>query len=1205
MSSAYVSIKKLAAYCLDYARLVSPIAARTSQKTDEFDKELLDVSLLNSALDESKAAVTLSINLDLAVEKVEAADEVVGEQPDSPLVEEELKDSDAEIQQQHIRFAQQLEDLHRKFLTTSFTKELMLEYGFITFKTSGAEPEVIHEPLFRIPIHIVKQDQEGKRQYSLEIVDDTVSIHTGFLNRYVSSEYYDQIFTFVAASEGNRTNELPLVESFVDKLWSLITHLLRLSNVSDLSAVIDLEHSRITLQPRANYFLSQDLLALNDISESELESTSLSAWTSEDEMSLQSKISDDGSSELFFPFAYDRWQLQVLGIIENKSAIVEGPPGTGKSQTIANLLCHLAAQGKKVLFVSQKDQAIRGVKDTLKNLEIPSLFGYIPDRNSILHTQTDEEDSAAHSLVSLVREWTIENQASHPLQDLQAIASSIPQFNEAVDQERHLYSLYEELRVLEQFDFDHTEVTAEWWNTYAHCLVSIEKLQKIIRDYSTKSSDYLEAYDPKYSLLEVNYREIYEALKETILKFNEVAFDRTGIKRKLKDLALKHALSQTLSGIPMEIYSDVLTVALSDETKASRKSKLVGLHNYFVFCYDRQQLSDYQMRVENLITKAKFSTEDLARLEALVTTHNAESVFKSIEKHREIHNSILSAESFNANTLRQQIMEAKLHYKDNTVNYIRNRIRQKLEIVRAQKQARAVLERIAHSLNKSKRAYKTFDKLKSNPDNFEVMSSVVPVWLMSLDDASRLLPMQPNVFDYVIVDEASQCNIAYALPVMFRAKHSIFFGDTLQMRDTTTLFKANEQLSAIALKHGIADEYQIKANEDSVKSVMDIAALAGFQKTALQYHYRSPKELIGFSNEYIYKKNGRGLQVINDNCLVYKDTGRVMVNHLVKARPDLDISEKTNIAEALYIKQLIITLRADPATKDKSIAVLSFFNEQAELLRKVIEDQAIKVAIIDGIQGDERDIIIYSFVISSSEQKMRYVALTGEGGEIRKESNEGRVNVAFSRAKLQVHAVTSLQPYLWPEGVWIRRYLEYIDKHGMVSATHDAKQQHFDSNFERSVFDHLSQILSPKDYILSTQVKSCGFFMDMVIHNKKTGKRLAIECDGPTHFEAGDGQVYVTSDYERESVLRAAGWTLYRLPYFDWQEQLGASQRALQTYLQQYFVVQPPKIIQPDVPQQSEEIPLNPMLETQHVDIPEDLVANLKEASKKSRGRYR
>ena len=305
------------------------------------------------------------------------------------------------------------------------------------------------------------------------------------------------------------------------------------------------------------------------------------------------------------------------------------------------------------------------------------------------------------------------------------------------------------------------------------------------------------------------------------------------------------------------------------------------------------------------------------------------------------------------------------------------------------------------------------------------MSKVLPIWMMSLDDVSRIIPLQKNIFDYVIIDEASQCNFAYAFPVMFRAKHTIFFGDTLQMRDDNIMFKANEQLNAIAKKHQVPERYQIKAEEDTVKSVMDIAYLNGFEKVILKYHYRSPKELIGFSNESFYAPIGRRLEAVNDNIIPYKDTGRVLLTHVVTPDSKEEMSDKTNFAEVRKVQELISCIKNDPALKDMSIAVLTFFNEQAELMRNAIKDDTIKVSIIDGIQGDERDIVIYSFVIKDSDGKKRYVALTGEGGEIRKDIAAGRVNVAFSRARAQVHVVTSLAPKLWPEGIWIKRYLEY------------------------------------------------------------------------------------------------------------------------------------------------------------------------------------
>ena len=251
------------------------------------------------------------------------------------------------------------------------------------------------------------------------------------------------------------------------------------------------------------------------------------------------------------------------------------------------------------------------------------------------------------------------------------------------------------------------------------------------------------------------------------------------------------------------------------------------------------------------------------------------------------------------------------------------------------------------------------------------MSEVLPIWMMSLDDVNRIIPLKAGAFDYVIMDEASQCNLAYAVPTMFRSKHTIFFGDSLQMRDTNTLFKSNEQLSSIAKKHHVPDQFQIKAEEDTIKSIMDIASLAGFKTAILKNHYRSPKELIGFSNQNYYEKVGRALEVINDRILTYKDTNRVLINHVINVDKSLEDSEKTNHTEARYIKSLINDIRNDDQLKNKSIAVLTFFNEQAELLLREINDDSIKISTIEGIQGDERDIVIYSFVITDATSDER------------------------------------------------------------------------------------------------------------------------------------------------------------------------------------------------------------------------------------------
>ena len=100
----------------------------------------------------------------------------------------------------------------------------------------------------------------------------------------------------------------------------------------------------LVITNKANHFLAEDLEAIAALEDEDLLETSLGSWVSDEDMAIEQVVSDDGSTEIFFPFDYDKYQLKVLGITANKSVIVEGPPGTGKSQTISNLLVHLAAQ---------------------------------------------------------------------------------------------------------------------------------------------------------------------------------------------------------------------------------------------------------------------------------------------------------------------------------------------------------------------------------------------------------------------------------------------------------------------------------------------------------------------------------------------------------------------------------------------------------------------------------------------------------------------------------------------------------------------------------------------------------------------------------------------------------------------------------------------------------------------------------------------
>lgn len=893
--------------------------------------------------------------------------------------------------------------------------------------------------------------------------------------------------------------------------------------------------------------------------------------------------------------------------------VVEGPPGTGKSQTISNILVHLAATGKKVLFVSQKDQAVRGVKDKLKSLDIPCLFGYMPDRSSRLYTDDDEKDSATYALRGISQSHLDKAISQDPKKNLIKISQEIPLFNESISDSRLFFPKYNEWKSLEEFDFEKNSetITADWHNRVLALREVVSNLKTQITNHKNlkekntlaindlidynfeltkKIKERSEAFQMKceYIWLQnedeytktIGYKNLVEITQQTIEYLEASVIDRkiNIIYAAINKFKLSKQLDKILSELPLEMYETYKTTIFSEETKVQRILTLKNIENYFSHkLQSNNDLIKITTEINNLEKEIDTLSKNLELLESRIAESNSslnlilldgfsmnrfeslyaihkETIFDKIKRRYELDIDIKNQKNSDPNLVRNEVMKEKQKYNSQVKNYIKNRIAERAESYRSQRQYRSALEGIARKLSKTKKAYKTFDNLKSDPFNFEAMSSVTPIWMMGLDDASRILPLKENLFDYVILDEASQCNISYTLPVMYRAKHAIFFGDTLQMRDTTIAFKSNNQLISLANKHSIPEDLQIKAEGDSVKSVMDIALINGFDAIVLKKHYRSPLELIGFSNENFYAPKNRRLEVVNDNMLV-TDDGCVLKTHLIQANPEIEISSKTNLTEAYYIKNLIEKIKINERTKDKSIAVLSFFNEQAELLKRVIPDEDVKISAIEGIQGDERDIIIYSFVITSPSDKSRYIALTGESGDIRKEINEGRVNVAFSRARLQVHAVTSLDPNLWPSGIWIKKYLEYIEKHGRINRLTKSEQK-FDSYFEEDVYNFLMQELDLNEYRVSTQVESCGFKIDQVITNVKNGKKLAIECDGPTHFDDGDGQVRVENDFERQFVLETAHWIFHRISYIDWQMHKESSKKHILETINNHFYVQ-------------------------------------------------
>jgi len=1132
-----ISLKDLINYCFGYIKLVNPSFNRFRINTYPINSNYLSTDILfNSSFLED---TLIPLELEDFYRQNQSAD----------LLD---KDTENEYLKQR-ELALKINEIKDKYLINEYTKQINLNFGY--FKLEVYEPSVtdlvedeiykqdkelkVEEyPLFSIPIDIITE----RNKYYIKFLDTNLTPNLGFLQNVLNQNRFYDFIGFINKIEQARELTIPVNPDTIEEIWEELKGKLKLSDAVFDEKSFGTSFFVISLSTKANYFMTQDYNKLIEIKEEDFNETSLSSWISNEELSIYENFNEE-KNELFFPFEYNKYQLSVLSIIKNRAAIVEGPPGTGKSQTIANLLCHLAANDKKVLFLSQKPQAIKVVKDFLKKLEINYLYGYIPNRYSSLYSPEEEKDSVANSLqgieqyISSLDYQEIEKLNNEVLLN----KNNIKNFNESIKNQQDFYKYHTKLSRLKKYNINirdiRTFIKKFNYDTFKRILnleKELKKNKELCSKYISKNSTKVANFDSTFSepSLRIGVNNYSNSIR-LIIDDIDKRYERGNklikiINKTMLDIRFKRVLED----LPLEIFDIHKETINSNKSNAQVIRIFKELADYLEYKERLNQIDKLSKFKINKLKEFGLDNESFDKLKTLVSSENFYNVFQKILDYFETEKTIRRIKLLDANTINKYLKKQLYERRQLVKLYLRNRIKNRIKELIYKPEVKGRLAIISRALRKSKKAYKTFDNLKNDPENFNYLKDVIPIWIMDLEDVSRLIPLEKNIFDYVIVDESSQCNIAYALPAMFRAKRTIFFGDSEQMRDDSVRFKTNKSLEELARKFNIPDHLQIKSIGDSVKSIFDLGRLQGFPSKALLYHYRSPKELIGFSNENFYSIKGKRLQVINSNYLTFGNTDKIMINHFIKPRKNDDISDKTNIAEAEYITNLIAKIRSDEKMKDRSIGVLTFFSEQAILLRNFIEDKDVKVSIIEGIQGDEKDIIIYSFVIADASQKMRYTALTGEGGEINKFINEGRVNVAFSRARLQAHCVTSMPIESWPDGIWIKRYLEYVEDNGDIDF-YDQELREFGSKFEEEFYYFIRSQLN-KYFIIQNQVESCGFKIDFVITSKISQKQLAIECDGPCHFTSENSDIYVESDIERQVILESAGWIFYRIKYSDW-----------------------------------------------------------------------
>lgn len=589
-----------------------------------------------------------------------------------------------------------------------------------------------------------------------------------------------------------------------------------------------------------------------------------------------------------------------------------------------------------------------------------------------------------------------------------------------------------------------------------------------------------------------------------------------------QDKDSKAALKARLESIQKAQSSEQAKDELATET--DRHLKLIGsLEN------DQHNLIG-SLLAEHSVETAEIKVKEAVGFLSRVSTKWAlNKAIRRAERHSRVRSDTLGKCTHEK---RQQLLQLSLSVLKSATNH---------KTCSSQKAERNQLRELAKILGRNQtnvKNFKIFDQLKSEPERCKMLLSVLPCWIMSPDDVARLFPCDAGLFDVVIVDEASQCDLPSMTPVLYRAKQAVVAGDSKQMQAQRFAFTSNQVASQAWAQNGL-DKFDPKRWLDPAKiDLLQLASVRMDEEVFLNEHYRCLPDIISFSNDRWYNPKMRLMRDADDKrcgdpalpaIALYRTAGKVTPG------------TQENEEEAKALVSQLQKLLNDPSYTDATFGVICLFEEQMRLVSEMISDLIPEDILIphelvvvnpDGFQGDERDVIFYS--LSYDADKMGKDSLSARQSD--REHIQGMLNVAFTRAREEMHIFHSaeISEFGMANGKgaikdWLMHCAEASKIRPALPTDLEGLLSLAQSQFEQQVITALYE----SGISVRPQFPSCGFFIDVVAEFE--GNRIAIECDGEIWHLDEHGELR-TEDLARQEILERAGWNVVRVPYRSWRK---------------------------------------------------------------------
>ena len=959
------------------------------------------------------------------------------------------------------------------------SKVLYLGYPICINRVTSRKGEHFYrlEPVLLLPIEFEHPNNRGTASVS----SDFPLINTAVIKRYSNADDFTLMYELLQLEDelgfSNTNADVPELDEVAQRLFTVRNEWLWKeacdgSSLQEVPPIHELDESGIynravlVAAERKLYTqgLEHELGELARLEASDYEHTALGKLVNNNPAKNGNASNQELSLLEVLPMNTEQRQAIQRSLTEPLT-IITGPPGTGKSQVVTNLLINAAWQKKNILFASKNNKAVDVVETRVNSLGSRPILLRMGSKDYLkrlnehvqdLLSATAEPDQVQDYDDALAAHQKLINRAAEINSSLERVVSLRNTVDGREQSVEHLRSKLDD----DVFQYVRKHPNTDFEGVFKRFFISLASADK------SRQKRLLWPFMRKSRVLKV-----------------------------IKTLtALDNRLSKIGLSIPFRLDATVEFEELLDfsEQIKDRLQEIEGISDYFQslhYLQGRESLESLNRRYRHLLDEI---AENSGRLWA--------------------------------NWLR--VIPAKLSSKD----------RQLLS------QYAAVIKMVIDTRGGRPTAsiWRQYYSLK------EKVSHLLPCWAVTSLSTRGRLPFTAGYYDLVAFDEASQCDIASALPLLYRAKSAVIIGDPQQLTHISRIQKQQDQ--QLLDRFDLVTDFVHWAYSSNSLYEMARAYASSEDIVDLRDHHRSHADIINFSNKNFY--DGR-LRVATryDALKTFKGhkQGEPGVRWVdVKGRTIRpDTGSAVNRKEANAVVTVLKRLLLEQGYLG-SIGVVSPFRSQANLIRELcakndalqrpLDDAGFLSDTVHRFQGDERDLIIFSPVISEGTPSQSLNFLKG---------NRNLFNVAITRARAMLLVVGD-KTVTGSCGVeYLEKFAQYVeqltDESNLILAAEEYVEYgpKYPESVDRSKVSDWEVLLYEALYQAGIktipQYSIEQYLLDIAVIDGD--RRLDIEVDGERYHRNWTGEL-CRRDQIRNQRLYELGWDVRRFWVYEVRDEI-------------------------------------------------------------------